>query len=118
MALTDEDKKRLSKEDQRRIEEATARWEQADAAGDESGKKAAADEAKKIREQAGYYTDSYGRYAGEWGEQEEQLFLDGFEDKDSSVQNGQQAVISAERPAPPRSYDGMYSVEGGSGKSF
>ena len=37
-------------------------------AGDEAGKKAAADEAKRIREQAGYYTDSYGRYQGNFNQ--------------------------------------------------
>ncbi|MBQ9991933.1 MAG: hypothetical protein IJP33_00735, partial [Firmicutes bacterium] len=92
MALTDEDKKRLSKQDQERITAATAKWEAANAAGDEAGKKAAADEAKRIREQAGYYTDSYGRYQGNFNQ---------------SSKN-EQIVVTSEQAAMDKAFNGGF----------
>jgi hypothetical protein len=64
MALTDYDKKNLSKEDQKRVQAATDKWNAANAKGDKAGMTAAANEAAAIRNNAGYKTDSSGNYSG------------------------------------------------------
>lgn len=64
MALTEYDKKNLSKNDQKKIQQATAKWEAANAKGDTKGMKEAADAAAAIRNNAGYKTDSSGNYTG------------------------------------------------------
>lgn len=64
MALTEYDKKNLSKNDQKKIQQATAKWEAANAKGDTKGMKEAADAAAAIRNNAGYKTDLSGNYTG------------------------------------------------------
>lgn len=62
MALTAEDRKRLSKEDQDRIQAYTTAWEQANAKGDKTAMQRAAAQAKAIRNQSGYSNNSDGTY--------------------------------------------------------
>ncbi len=62
MALTAEDKKRLSKEDQDRINAYTNAWEQAKASGDKTAMNNAAAGAKSIREGSGYTNNLDGSY--------------------------------------------------------
>ena len=64
MALTEYDKKNLSTSDQKKIQQATAKWEAANKSGDTKGMEAAAKEAATIRNNAGYKTDSSGNYTG------------------------------------------------------
>ena len=64
MALTEEDKKRLSVPQKAWILSATAAWDKANAAGDTAGMSAAAEAARKVRENAGYYSDNTGNFAG------------------------------------------------------
>lgn len=63
MALTDYDRQHLSPSDQAKITEATNDWNRANAAGDEAGKKAAAERAAAVRNNAGYKTDASGQNA-------------------------------------------------------
>lgn len=62
MALTAEDKKRLSKEDQDRINAYTNAWEQAKASGDKTAMDNAAAGAKSVREGSGYTNNLDGSY--------------------------------------------------------
>jgi len=62
MALTAEDKKRLSKEDQDRINAYTNAWEQAKASGNKTAMDNAAAGAKSIREGSGYTNNLDGSY--------------------------------------------------------
>ena len=64
MALTDYDKKNLSASDQKKIQDATDRWNEANKKGDTVGMKAAADEAAAVRNNAGYKTDTSGNFTG------------------------------------------------------
>lgn len=64
MALTDYDKKNLSSSDQKKIQNATDKWNAANAKGDKAGMAAAAAEAAAVRNNAGYKTDSSGNYSG------------------------------------------------------
>lgn len=64
MALTEEDKKRLSVPQKAWILSATAAWDKANAAGDAAGMSAAAEAARKVRENAGYYSDNTGNFTG------------------------------------------------------
>ena len=64
MALTEYDKKNLSTADQKKIQDATDKWNAANAKGDKAGMDAAAAEAAAVRNNAGYKTDSSGNYAG------------------------------------------------------
>lgn len=66
MALTEYDKKHLSTSDQKKIQQATAKWEAANKSGDTKGMEAAANEAATIRNNAGYKTDSSGNYTGSY----------------------------------------------------
>lgn len=66
MALTDYDKKNLSTSDQQKIEAATKKWNEANAKGDKAGMQAAANEAAAVRNNAGYKTDTTGKYAGSY----------------------------------------------------
>ncbi len=66
MALTDYDKKNLSSSDQKKIQDATAKWEAANAKGDKAGMQAAAAEAAAVRNNAGYKTDDTGKYSGSY----------------------------------------------------
>lgn len=66
MALTDYDKKNLSKKDQDKIQAATDKWNAANKKGDKAGMEAAAKEAATIRNNAGYKTDSSGNYTGSY----------------------------------------------------
>ena len=132
MTLTDEDRKRLSKTDQQKILDATAKWEDANAKGDEAAKQAAAAEAAAIREGNGYYTDSYGRYAGDIAQDGSKLPADtgaGIIQTSNAAENntgtfpgsGITTTSNTQNyslPAPPRSSDGTYQVKGGSGKDF
>ena len=67
MALTDYDKKNLSSGDQKKIQDATNKWNAANAKGDKAGMAAAAAEAAAVRNKAGYKTDSSGNYSGSSG---------------------------------------------------
>lgn len=62
MALTDYDKKNLSSADQRKIQEATVKWQAANRIGNTALMDAAAAEAAAVRNAAGYKTDSSGNY--------------------------------------------------------
>ena len=66
MALTDYDKKNLSKDDQAKIQAATDKWNTANASGDKAGMAAAAAEAAAVRNNAGYKTDDRGNYTGSY----------------------------------------------------
>ena len=66
MALTDYDKKNLSSSDQKKIQNATDKWNAANAKGDKAGMAAAAAEAAAVRNNAGYKTDSSGNYSGSY----------------------------------------------------
>ena len=66
MALTDYDKKNLSTSQQKKIQEATDKWNAANAKGDTKGMESAAAEAAAIRNSAGYTTDSSGNYKGSY----------------------------------------------------
>ena len=64
MALTDYDRKHLTVDQQRKVQEATDKWNAANAVGDKAGMEAAAKEAAAVRNSAGYVTDSWGRHTG------------------------------------------------------
>jgi hypothetical protein len=66
LALTDYDKKKLSSSDQKKIQEATEKWNAANAKGDTTGMQQAAAEAAAIRNNAGYKTDDSGNYSGSY----------------------------------------------------
>jgi hypothetical protein len=66
LALTDYDKKNLSSSDQKKIQEATDKWNAANAKGDTIGMQQAAAEAAAIRNNAGYKTDDSGNYSGSY----------------------------------------------------
>ena len=66
MALTEYDKKKLSQEDQQKIQSATDKWTAANAKGDTAGMQSAAAEAAAIRNNAGYTTDTSGNYTGSY----------------------------------------------------
>lgn len=66
MALTDYDKKNLSSSDQKKIQQATDKWNAANAKGDKAGMAAAAAEAAAVRNNAGYKTDDTGKYTGSY----------------------------------------------------
>lgn len=67
MALTDYDKKNLSASDQKKIQDATDKWNAANAKGDTAGMASAAAEAAAVRNNAGYKTDSSGNYKSSSG---------------------------------------------------
>ena len=66
MALTDYDKKNLSASDQKKIQDATDRWNAANKSGDTEGMRQAAADAAAVRNNAGYKTDSSGNYSGSY----------------------------------------------------
>ena len=66
MALTEYDKKTLSKSDQQKIQQATNAWNVANAKGDTAGMAKAAAEAQAVRNRNGYTSDSSGNYSGSY----------------------------------------------------
>ena len=64
MALTDWDKKNLTKEQQKGVLAATAAWDTANERGDRSGMDRAHAAADAIRNQAGYTSDDAGNFSG------------------------------------------------------